>query len=212
MGILQSDLSNDITIIDFQDRFGTTRSTRGCSLKGKFEFDERIEILYKKVREINAIAPHKSIGKIYEKDEVFRYNCDRCLELNAIDPDWVNEKLLIALIFQYKQNEGLLVTVNSVNNPSAIEINYQHKARYEEIIAAIALRGGSIEDALKVGDKPFKEVYNTLQSLSQLEKEVQGKTTKKTKPLPSKNTSQQNREFNLLKLAKLKNQHKKIAR
>ena len=157
----------DITILEFCDRLGSFRTTRGCSLKGKIEFDQRI----KKLGEIiEASNPNKSIGKIYEEDEVFRHCCDRALLLNNIEPDWVNEQILVALLFVYQGQPGLLVQLNS--SPSSTVRGTGQAASYAELLAALYSHTQDLEKAIGLAENhPWKEVMGAIKERG--EQEVQ---------------------------------------
>ena len=184
----------DITILEFCDRLGMFRTTRGCSLKGKIEFDQRI----KKLGEIiEASNPNKSIGKIYEEDEVFRHCCDRALLLNDIEPDWVNEQILVALLFVYQNQPGMLVQLNS--SPPSTGQGTGQSASYAELLAALYSHTQDLEKAIALAENhPWKEVMGAIKERGEQEKEE--------KASPAKNGKLSTKELdkNRIQLAKLR--------
>lgn len=168
----------DITILEFCDRLGSFRSTRGCSLKGKIEFDQRIQKLGEIIQQAN---PHKSIGKIYEEDEIFRHCCDRALLLNDIDPDWVNEAMVVSLLFAYKNQPGLLVQLNSSPLTEGGDTSGK-SASYTELLAALYSHTQDLDKAIALAeDHPWKEVMGAIKEKTEFEKETKEKTPKKDK-------------------------------
>ena len=75
----------------------------GCSCRGVFEFNDRLSELQSALAE----APKDStIHDLYLENERFRFLCDRCLELNAIDPDWIRPHDLAWLLFGHLDADG----------------------------------------------------------------------------------------------------------
>jgi hypothetical protein len=98
--------------VEFADRYGMIRVSYGCSLLGTEEFRARLEAL---TNSLEAAKGDMTIAKLYKQDKLFRHHCDRCLQLNNIEPDWLDAKGLIleGLLFLYEGNAGLLVRLNS---------------------------------------------------------------------------------------------------
>ena len=172
-------IDTNITIIDFHDRHGIIRSTAGCSLKGKIEFDQRFSKLVEILNESN---PNKTIAKIYEENDIFRYNCDRCLELNAIDPDWVNETILENLLFNNNGKFGALISLNTPRSSDSSKQSDGKAATYPELLAAIASYTQNLEQAMNIAEnKPAKEVWETIEEIAKIHKENNPSETKKNK-------------------------------
>lgn len=105
--------------VEFADRFGILRTTYGCSLLGADEFRARLEAL---TQHLESADQQATIAKLYKQDKFFRHHCDRCLQLNGVDPDWLDAKGLIleGLLFTYDNDAGLLIRLNSTTaDPAA---------------------------------------------------------------------------------------------
>lgn len=72
MQIYNADL--DIDLLEFSDRFGNIRSTAGCSLKGKVEFDARIKLLGELLKKYQ----QETIGEVYLQDREFAHLTTIC--------------------------------------------------------------------------------------------------------------------------------------
>jgi hypothetical protein len=166
MQIYNADL--DIDLLEFSDRFGNIRSTAGCSLKGKVEFDARIKLLGELLKNYQ----DETIGAVYLCDREFAHHCDRALQLNGIDPDWVNEAILINLLFLYKRSPGLLIQLNR-GQRAALKDTASHKGRgqragekeatYYDLLAGLYAHTQDLEQAMRLAeDKPWKEVMGAI--------------------------------------------------
>jgi hypothetical protein len=71
---------------EFTDRRGFIRPIYGCSAFGGIEFADRISEIYR----ILEASGGDNWRALYIDDKWFRHHCNRCLELFAIDLDWVN--------------------------------------------------------------------------------------------------------------------------
>lgn len=104
------ELSLDCVI--FHDVYGVVRTSYGCSLLGLEESVALFEKLDSIIQESNE---DKTIAGLYSKNKWFKYCCNRLLELNGINPDWVNPVILTALLFAYEGKVGLLRRLNYPN-------------------------------------------------------------------------------------------------
>lgn len=173
MQIYNADL--DIDLLEFSDRFGNIRSTAGCSLKGKVEFDARIKLLGELLKKFGS----ETIGEVYLKESEFAHHCDRALQLNGIDPDWVNEAILINLLFLYKHSPGLLVQLNRSHSSEGIrQKTGEKKATYYDLLAGLYANTQDLEQAMRLAeDKPWKEVMGALTKSEGIRHSSEGKTT-----------------------------------
>lgn len=78
----------------------------GCSCRGVFEFNDRLAELQSALTEAPTDATIATIHDLYLENERFRFLCDRCLELNAIDPDWIRPHDLGWLLFGHLDTDG----------------------------------------------------------------------------------------------------------
>lgn len=160
-----------IDSLDFKDRFGTPRTVYGCSILGKKEFDDRLLILK---QHLDAADGKTTIDDLYLKDEYFRYNCDRCLTLNGIEPDWVNEQILTRLLFLYNNQPGLLVLLNMPER-GAIAQPGEKGATPEDLVAALWAHTENLREAIDIAksrDYPAKQVAEVMHSRSKLAEEA----------------------------------------
>ena len=155
MEIFNADI--DIDILEFCDRLGRIRSTCGCSFKGKVEFDSRIKLLQELLQKEE---DDKTIMAIYKDNREFAHHCDRCLELNGIEFEWLTEQHFVKLLFMDKGMPGLLVRLNAVNNTSAGETDTSKSGKlYHQFLGALYKFTKDPEQAFRLAeDKPFKEV------------------------------------------------------
>ena len=126
----------------------------GCSCKGVFEFGDRMAELSELLQ---SIAEDKPLEALYQEHQRFRYLCDRTLELNGINPDWVRPRDLGWLLFGHRDAAGKL-------HPSPLQaLNAPPQPRHPRkpgdsdgpsdfisILAALAAQCGSIEEAERV--------------------------------------------------------------
>lgn len=166
MEIYNADL--DIDLLEFSDRFGNIRSTAGCSLKGKVEFDARIKLLGELLKNYQ----DETIGAVYLQDREFAHHCDRALQLNGIDPDWVNEAILINLLFLYKHSPGLLIQLNKGQKAEGRGQRTGGKeASYYDLLAGLYANTQDLEQAMRLAeDKPWKEVMEAIASQASRDK------------------------------------------
>ena len=150
----------DFDILEFTDRLDIIRSTAGCSLKGKIEFDARI----KKLASILQNNPDATIEQLYLENKEFAHHCDRCLNLNGIDPDWVNAGILTALLFVNERSPGLLVQLNRRQMADGRwQKGGEKEAKYSDLLAGIYAHTQDLEQAMRLAEeRPWKEVMEVL--------------------------------------------------
>lgn len=140
--------------LEFSDRFGIIRKTWGYSLVGRAEFWQRLAKLGEALEAegVTLSNPTGAIARLYESKPWFRHNCDRCLQLNGIDPDWLDGKgvMLSGLLFQHGNEAGLLVQLNQAD-PSEGRSSGEPGTMNDAIAALWQLEGG-FELAWKVAD------------------------------------------------------------
>lgn len=158
---------DSIDRLEFVDRLGKIRTTRGCSIRGGEEFRDRLQQLQ---HFLDKADNRETIQGLYLKDEYFAHVCDRCLELNAIDPDWVNEQILVALLFHHDSKPGLLVRLNQPDKPAQPG---QRGATVHDLVACLWSHTQDLEKALAIAHNyPAKDVIGAMEAKGQLEKEV----------------------------------------
>jgi len=128
--------------IEFCDVQGYYRPTRGCSIRGKFEFSQRLTELKRLLAELSQQKPGIPSDVFYDINPRFKFLVDRCLELNFIKPEWCSWQNVVDLLF-YREEDGQilqpwLVELNFVTEPEEEPIKEKEAPqKYEEIIAAI---------------------------------------------------------------------------
>lgn len=141
----------------------------GCSCRGIFEFNDRMAELQAMLLEARKDA---TVHDFYLEDKRFRYLCDRVLELNGIDPDWIHPRNLSWLIFGHRDNENKprpspLAVLNEPAKP-----RYPRKPKTKEgpndfisMLAAIASHPDcSPEEALRLAeDVPARLILGMLE-------------------------------------------------
>lgn len=147
--------------VEFCDRYGTIRRSYGCSIMGAEEFRAYHAKLITIIE--SAITP---LADLYLKDQVFRHCCDRCLELNAVDPDWLdsNGLLLEGLLFVYEDGPGLLVRLNQPNSPASASKG-EATAGTADLVASLLAVTEDLEKALRLArDEPAKPLISILEA------------------------------------------------
>lgn len=129
----------------------------GCSCRGVFEFNDRLTELQSALAE----APkNATIHDLYLENERFRFLCDRCLELNAIDPDWIRPHDLAWLLFGHLDADGNVQPspLQKLNEPAKPRYPRRKQASdgpndFVSMLAAIASHPDcSPEEALRLAD------------------------------------------------------------
>lgn len=160
-----------IDSLDFKDRFGKIRTVYGCSIRGAAEFVSRLDSLQ---QILSTADVRETIGGLYLKDESFAYAVDRCLELNGIDPDWVNEGILIALLFAYKEGPGLLIRLNQPENPAT---ETDTKSTVDDLIASLWSHTQDLEKAIKLATEyPAKQIVGAMEAKAAIAEEALAQT------------------------------------
>ena len=133
------------------------RLVPGCSCKGIFEYRDRMAEL--ETLPLSDAEKALSIETLYQSHERFRWLCDRILELNGVDPEWICLRDLAWLVFPHRDEEGKLhePAIALLNAPP--EARHPHKPKasdgpndYISMLAALALTCSSIKEAQWVAE------------------------------------------------------------
>lgn len=171
--------------LEIQTRTGW-RIVPGCSCRGIFEYADRVAELAELLQVSTSNTP---ITALYLEGERFRHLCDRVLELNGIDPDWIRPSDIEWLLFAHKDESGAVhpSPLDRVNAPSeqrhpSAPRSKDAKNDYIAVLAAIAARCGSIDEAVAVAEKvPARLVFGVLQDLNWSAKSPKEKEDAKVK-------------------------------
>jgi hypothetical protein len=161
-------LSIDFAIdsLEFADRHGIFRTVRGCSLLGLEEFQARLEVLSGILEKVDG---ETTIACLYKRDKAFRHHCDRCLELNGVELDWLDAKCLIleSLLFWHEGEAGLLVRLNSSEPAPEGAIESGKSATPYDIGAALLGMSNDLNKVLEqLNTLPAKQVGKILDARS----------------------------------------------
>ena len=149
---------------------GGWRIIPGCSCKGIFEFGDRMAELQELLQGLEE-GDDRPIEALYLEHQRFRWLCDRTLELNGIDVDWVRPSDLAWLLFGHQGEDGPVPSPLLVLNAAA-EQRYPRKPSDEKthndfisLLAAIAAQPDtSAEEAFKVAtSEPARVVLGMLE-------------------------------------------------
>jgi len=149
---------------------GGWRIIPGCSCKGIFEFGDRMAELQELLQGLPD-DDDRPIEALYLEHRRFAWLCDRTLELNGIDADWVRPSDLGWLLFGHRGEDGKAVASPLLVLNAAAEQRYPRKPSdekthndYISLIAAIFAQGGSMEEAFRVAtSEPARLVLGTLE-------------------------------------------------
>ena len=151
--------------LEFRDRHGRYQLVWGCNAQGWHEFWERLDL----VRDLLASAPDdKTLSELYLEHPAFRRHCDRCLELNGIDPDWVSPMLMRWLLFPADgETPAPLVALNSpypAKHPPLLG-GEPVSNRVELLAALAAVCDGNMADAVELANStPARDLLAAMQS------------------------------------------------
>ena len=149
--------------VEFADRHGIFRHSYGCSLLGVEEFRARLEALTKRLEVADDLT---TIAQLYKRDKLFRHHCDRCLELNGIDLDWLDGKGLVleGLLFIYEGDAGLLVRLNSAE-PSQPSVSAEEAATIYDVGASLLALSNDLGKVIEQLDTlPAKQASKILEA------------------------------------------------
>lgn len=154
-----------LTSYELMGADGQVHRFYGCSLAGKFEFQDRLgEIAIA----LSTAPEYLTPEHLYLTDAKFRWLCDRCLELNGIKPDWVNWAMLEALLLA---DEAVLLTINQPRESAGVVVGNGEPQTLEEIIAILAETEGGFEEAIAVASEyPASTVEGYLDARADLHK------------------------------------------
>ncbi|HEY9639054.1 MAG TPA: hypothetical protein V6C57_01145, partial [Coleofasciculaceae cyanobacterium] len=162
--------------VDFVDRFGTTRIIAGCSLCGREEFFARIRELCDRMN--SEAGADETWEQFYERDDRTKFLVKRCLELNGIDPDWVNLSMIDQLLLsrpgelEGMPKQGWLVELNLPRKPAQ---EGQAAASLEQMIAALSSHTQGLIEALELARDPkypANELVEILEARVEQQKEA----------------------------------------
>ncbi|MEX0271398.1 hypothetical protein AB3R30_19845 [Leptolyngbyaceae cyanobacterium UHCC 1019] len=168
-------------LAEFEDCRGDVRPIRGCSLVGRFEFGDRLSEIWQRLA---TAEPGEHWQQLYVRDRRLQFLIKRCLELNGIQPEWVNlfqvEDLLIARETEQGMEAGWLVTLNAPKTVPTEPPNDKPAPTLEEILAALSLSVESVPDALELADRvPGNTLMEIVTARSNLQKPPEQKRKEK---------------------------------
>lgn len=105
----------DLPGYKFLDNSGLARQFPGCSMVGKFEFDDVVD-------QIGQILAQSDLAsqQLYHADPKFAWLCNRALELNGISLAWVGWPQIQALLFWRMDGSqtkpGYLIEINQLRD------------------------------------------------------------------------------------------------
>jgi hypothetical protein len=140
-------------LAEFSDRLGETQEIAGCSPLGVMEFWDRIRQIQRSLQDSG-----KHWISLFHQDEHFRFMVLRCLELNAVDPDWLNFEILEQFLFHRWDAEkeefapGWLLELNSPPE-SNTKTTTVDALTSEELVAAIALTCGNLQEGMQIAQE-----------------------------------------------------------
>lgn len=150
---------------------GGWRIIPGCSCKGIFEFGDRMAELQELLQ---GLPPDddRPIEALYQEHQRFAWLCDRVLQLNGIEPDWVRPSNLCWLVFGHQGEDGPVESPLLVLNAAADQ-RYPRKPSaktgghndFIALLAAIAAQPDtSAEEAFRVAtSEPARVVLGMLE-------------------------------------------------
>jgi hypothetical protein len=111
---------------------------------------------------------------LYEWDKRFKFLCDRTLELNGIDPDWLTPGMIQAMLFTREEKgeirSGWLLEINRpVQGKGRGKDKDKNPATLAHALAAIATQTEDLRKALDLADTiPAKDLQAVLSELAEL--------------------------------------------
>lgn len=130
------DISPDLH--EFEGVDGNIHSFPGMSVAGVLEFEAHLGAIDRIKQEF----PELDAQEHYKSNKYFRYLCDRCLELNGINPAWVGWSQVERLLFGYWDEAAisaqppLLISIQ--RPPSESGRSASEAATLEQIIGSLA--------------------------------------------------------------------------
>jgi len=152
---------------------GSWRIIPGCSCRGIFEFSERLAEL---TEIISQSSPDELIESLYRTHQRFRYLCDRILELNGCDPDWIRSEDLGWLLFGWVDDDstahvGAFIQLNELPEPRRPRKKttlQEEPSDFVMLLAAIAsLPDTSLEEAYRIATSiPAREALGVIDEIA----------------------------------------------
>ncbi len=174
---------------EFEDRSGVVRTIYGCSILGRLEFVERLQIIKD---EINNAKGGQTWDKVYLRSVRLRDAIDKALACWGIDPAWLSPAHIEALLL-FRQTEGgeytegYLVELFNGDNRESGGDNPQgggdNPQTVEEAIAILATHCQSLTEAIDLaGTLPAEMLGEILKAKSDLVKAATEAATEPSKP------------------------------
>jgi hypothetical protein len=142
--------------IQFLDAQGIYRTIYGCPLKQRQELHRALLTLHERINR----SKITTIAHLYDHDSEFAAIADYCLQLNRIDPNWLNIDQLTQFLIPYRNAEGhpQRPLLEQLNFPP-VENQEARGATFAESIAALWTHTNNLEEALRaagfeVGEYP----------------------------------------------------------
>jgi hypothetical protein len=157
---------------EFEGVDGEIHSFGGCSLAGLIEFRQRQVEMQRLLAEV-ALGEGTLLG-LYLEDRRFRWLCDRQLQLNGIDPAWVNWSQVEQLLLWREVGAGeflpgLLVELAT---PEVAKPSQEDKpANLVDFVAAMAPLCGGVAVALGLANSmPWADFLGLMTALAEGQK------------------------------------------
>lgn len=134
---------------EFEGCDGVIRSFQGPSAAGSYRFTERLAQL----GQVLADHPEKTGAELYRDNKWFQWLVNCCLELNHIEPEWVNWKQVERFLFGWVDEAGvaqtaILVRIQEEESPKSL--SNQELLTLEEVAALLAESQGGIKAATEL--------------------------------------------------------------
>jgi hypothetical protein len=133
-------------IAEFEDRHGTVRAVRGCTVLGRFEFVDRLGDLGAIIDTYPLDMPW---GEVYQNDSRFRHAIDRALGCWGINVEWLTISQIEQLLFSRDGERGWLIELADPT-PSHEGSSEGPGMGLAETIAAIATHCESLSEAMQL--------------------------------------------------------------
>lgn len=193
---MKLEIIEPIDKVGFYDRWGKYRSTQGCSLIGLGEFKRWLEILVDLVGKYSESHKTLTYAELYQQSiegddvsPILATACDRLLELNGIDPEWVTPAMLGKLLFNHLDEQGqpkpgLLIALNYPNRVAEPNQQSEDINAVANAIATLTKVTEGLQEALDIANsEPWKPVSEVLNAIAEQQKkenpESPGQTPKR---------------------------------
>lgn len=176
----------ELEIVEFPDRSGIIRTIAHPTIPGRREFFQRLNKMCEAIALVSPTPTVEEVLELYEGDRYFRHNCDRCLQLHSIDPEWLDGRglILYSMLFGYNGSHGLLLQMNLLPQPDQDQkLSEGDKPLSDsDVVAALWVGGESLENARKiVATVPAVELRKTMESRAKIVEQSDPTKAKKAK-------------------------------